>query len=47
MNLYFDFENYHPPPYSEIKLTFSIHKTGRGIVQENSCEIIEKKFDFC
>lgn len=45
MNLHFDFENYHPPPYSQIKLTFSIHKTGRGIVQENSCEIIEKKFD--
>lgn len=45
MDLYFDFENYHPPPYSQIKLTFLIHKTGRGIVQENSCEIIEKKFD--
>jgi hypothetical protein len=45
MDLYFDFENYHPPPYSQIKLMLSIHKTGRGIVQENSCEIIEKKFD--
>ena len=32
MNLNFDFENYHPPPYSEINLTYLIYKTGRGIV---------------